>query len=69
MAACGGCWLVVLIMAACGLVLGVFVYASSWVDIRQLGLTVAEFGAVVGGLALALLLVVMRGLLSKATTL
>lgn len=62
-------WIVGAIVAACMLVLGVFVYTSFWVDIGQLGLTMAEFGAVIGGLTLALLLVTMRGLLSKATTL
>ena len=57
------------ILAACALVLGVFVYMSFLLQWQQPGLALVELASVVGGLSLVLLLVVMRGLLRKATTL
>ena len=57
------------ILAACVLVLGVFVYMSFVLQWQQPGLALVELASVVGGLSLVLLLVVMRGLLRKATTL
>lgn len=57
------------ITAACALVLGVFVYMTFVLQWQQPGLALVELASVVGGLSLVLLLVVMRGLLRKATTL
>lgn len=57
------------ILVACALVLGVFVYMSFVLQWQQPGLALVELASVVGGLFLVLLLVVMRGLLRKATTL
>ena len=57
------------ILAACALVLGVFVYMTFVLQWQQPGLAFTELASVVGGLSLVLLLVVMRGLLRKATTL
>lgn len=57
------------ILAACALVLGVFIYMSYVVNWQHFGLAMAQLASVVGGLSLVLLLVVMRGLLRKATTL
>ena len=57
------------ILVACALVLGVFVYVTFVLQWQQPGLAFAELASVVGGLSLVLLLLVMCGLLRKATTL
>ena len=61
--------MIVAILVACALTAGVFVYMTFVLQWQQPGLAVVELSAVAGGLSMVLLLVVMRGLLRKATTL